>query len=144
MAQLGTCNRYLMAHRTEKKLLFGPLRKGLPRWLSGKESACQCKRWGRCRFSLWARRPSRAGNGNPLQYSCLGNPMDRGAWRFAVQRVAKSQTWLSMHAPSRKSLPTRLTHPQWFSVKVIGQPSKCYKRYSSQVFFGGFAVVTRH
>ena len=34
------------------------------------------------------------GNGNPLQYSCLDNPMDRGAWWATVQRVAKSQTWL--------------------------------------------------
>ena len=32
------------------------------------------------------------GNGNPLQYSCLKNPMDRGAWRAIVQRVAKSDT----------------------------------------------------
>ena len=32
------------------------------------------------------------GNGNPLQYSCLGNPMDRGAWRATVHRVAKSWT----------------------------------------------------
>ena len=32
------------------------------------------------------------GNGNPLQYSCLENPMDRGAWRAAVHRVIKSQT----------------------------------------------------
>ena len=31
-------------------------------------------------------------HGNPLQYSCLGNPMDRGAWRAAVHGVAKSQT----------------------------------------------------
>ena len=29
------------------------------------------------------------GHGNPLQYSCLENPMDRGAWRATVQRVAK-------------------------------------------------------
>jgi len=29
------------------------------------------------------------GNGNPLQYSCLGNPMDRGAWQAIVHRVAK-------------------------------------------------------
>ena len=29
------------------------------------------------------------GNGNPLQYSCLGNPMDRGAWRATVHRVAE-------------------------------------------------------
>ena len=35
------------------------------------------------------------GNGNPLQYSCLGNPMDRGAWRATVHRVTKSQTRLS-------------------------------------------------
>ena len=35
------------------------------------------------------------GNGNPLQYSCLGNPMDRGAWWAAVHGVAKSWTRLS-------------------------------------------------
>ena len=34
------------------------------------------------------------GNGNPLQYSCLENPTDRGAWRVTVRRVAKSQTRL--------------------------------------------------
>ena len=32
------------------------------------------------------------GNGNPLQYSCLKNPMDRGAWRATVHGVAKSWT----------------------------------------------------
>ena len=32
------------------------------------------------------------GNGNPLQYSCLENSMDRGAWRAAAHGVAKSQT----------------------------------------------------
>ena len=32
------------------------------------------------------------GNGNPLQYSCLGNPMDRGAWWATVHGVAKSRT----------------------------------------------------
>ena len=32
------------------------------------------------------------GNGDPLQYSCPGNPMDRGAWRAIVHRVTKSQT----------------------------------------------------
>ena len=35
------------------------------------------------------------GNGTPLQYSCLENPMDRGAWWAAVHGVAKSQTRLS-------------------------------------------------
>ena len=35
------------------------------------------------------------GNGTPLQYSCLENPMDGGAWWAAVHGVAKSRTWLS-------------------------------------------------
>ena len=39
----------------------------------------------------WGRSP-RGGNGNPLQYSCLGNPMDRGAWRATVYGVGKSWT----------------------------------------------------
>ena len=34
------------------------------------------------------------GNGNPLQYSCLENPMDRGAWRATVHGVTKSRTRL--------------------------------------------------
>ena len=35
------------------------------------------------------------GNGNPFQYSCPENPMERGVWQATVQRVAKSWTWLS-------------------------------------------------
>ena len=38
------------------------------------------------------------GNGNPLQYSCLKNPMDRGAWQATVHGVKKSLTGLSAHA----------------------------------------------
>ena len=34
------------------------------------------------------------GHGIPPQYSCLENPMDRGAWRATVHRITKSQTWL--------------------------------------------------
>ena len=40
-------------------------------------------------------RPPGGGNGNPLQYSCLKNPMDRGAWQATVHGVAKSWTQLS-------------------------------------------------
>ena len=44
----------------------------LPRWLSGKEPTCRCRR---CRFNPWVKKiPWRGGHGNPLQYSCLGNP----------------------------------------------------------------------
>ena len=38
------------------------------------------------------------GNGNPLQYSCLENPMDKGAWWATARRITKSQTRLSMRA----------------------------------------------
>ena len=59
---------------------------GLSWWLSGKESACSAgdvgfiPGWGRC--------PG-VGNDNPLQYSCLENPMDREAWRATVHEVAE-------------------------------------------------------
>ena len=52
---------------------------GLLRWFSGKESTCQCRRLKTLRFHPWAGRSPGEGNGNPLQGSCLGNPMDRGA-----------------------------------------------------------------
>ena len=39
-------------------------------------------------------RSPRGGHGNPLQYSCLENPMARGAWWATVHRVVKSQTFL--------------------------------------------------
>ena len=44
--------------------------------------------------SICGRSPGE-GNDNPLQYPCLGNPMDRGAWRATVHGVTKSQTRLS-------------------------------------------------
>ena len=42
----------------------------------------------------WSRRSPGEGNDNPLQDSCLGNPMDRAAWQATVPGVAKSQTRL--------------------------------------------------
>ena len=67
---------------------------GLPRWCSGKESASQCRG---CRFDFLVRRSPGEGKSNPLQYSCLGNPMDRGTRWATVHGVTKSQTRLSMH-----------------------------------------------
>ena len=40
----------------------------------------------------WVRKSPGGGNGNLLQYSCLGNPKDRGAWQATVHGVAKSWT----------------------------------------------------
>ena len=57
-----------------------------------KESACNAGDLGL--IPEWGR-SSVEGNGNPLQYSCLENSMDRGAWQATVNVVPKSQTGLS-------------------------------------------------
>ena len=63
----------------------------LPWWLRW-QSACNVRDPGSIPGS--GRCPGRR-NGNPLQYSCLGNHMDRGAWWATVHVVEKSQTWQS-------------------------------------------------
>ena len=62
-------------------------------WLSSKESACQGSIPG-------SGRPPGGGNSNPLQHSCLGNPMDRRAWRLTVYEFKESNSteWLSARA----------------------------------------------
>ena len=57
-----------------------------PRWLSGKESTCNA---GDSGSIPELGRSLGEGIGNPLQYSCLGNPMDRGAWWVIVHGVSK-------------------------------------------------------
>ena len=54
---------------------------GFPRWLSGKESSANA---GDVGLSPGSGRPPGGGNGNPLQYSCLEKPTDRGAWWATV------------------------------------------------------------
>ena len=55
------------------------------------------------KFNKYSRVHMGKGNGNPLQYSCLENPMDGGAWWAAVHGVAKSRTRLSDFTPWKKS-----------------------------------------
>ena len=57
-----------------------------------KESTCQCRRHRRLGSIPGSGRSSGGGRGDPLQYSSLENPMERGAWRTVVHEVAKSQT----------------------------------------------------
>ena len=52
---------------------------GFPGCASGKESTCQCRRHKRCKFDSGSGRSPEGGHGNPPQYSCLENPMDRAA-----------------------------------------------------------------
>ena len=65
---------------------------GLPRWLSGKESACSDGNTGDMGSIPGLERSPGGGHVNSLQYSCLENPMDRGVWWATVNGVAKSQT----------------------------------------------------
>ena len=61
-----------------------------------REQATSC--WSREQAtSCWSREQATKEVGNPLQYSCLQNPVDRGAWQAIVHGVAKSQAQLSTH-----------------------------------------------
>ena len=73
--------------------------RGFPDGASGKEPTCQCGRRERWGFDPGLGRSPGEGNGNPLQYSCLENPMDRGAWQATVHGVAKSCTRLKRLSP---------------------------------------------
>ena len=88
----------------------------------------------------------REGNGTPLQYFCLENPMDRGAWWAAVHGVAKSGTWLSIftftfhfHALEKEMAThssTCLENPRdrgawWAAVYGVAQTWTRLKRLSS-------------
>ena len=75
-----------------------PVFLGFPGGSDGKESTCNAGDLGSIPGSG---RSSGEENSNPLQYSCLENPKDRGAWRFTVHRVAKSRTRLSDTAEHR-------------------------------------------
>ena len=78
------------AYTILKKTLFLPVAINdfcwSSRYLSGKESTFNAG--DMCWVSGLGRSPGE-GNGSPLQYSCLGNPMDRGAWQTTIHGVAK-------------------------------------------------------
>ena len=69
-----------------------PLPEGFPHCSVNKEPACKAGDPGSI---PGLRRTPEEGNDNPLQYSCLENPMDREAWQATVHRVSQSQTRLS-------------------------------------------------
>ena len=63
-----------------------------PNGSAGKESTCNAGDTGRVCLFPKLRRSFEGGNGNPHQYSCLKNPIDRGARKATVQTVTKSWT----------------------------------------------------
>ena len=67
---------------------------GLPRWLVIKNPPATAGDAGDPGSIPGSVRSPRVGDDNPLQYSCLGNPVDRGAWKPVVHRVTQSRTRL--------------------------------------------------
>ena len=106
LCDMFTCGIFLCAcvspksplHKETSPVRFGvhpTAAWGLPPWLSGKELVCNARDAGDADSIPGSGRSPGEGNGNPLEYSCLENPTDRGAWRVTVHGVSKSQTRLS-------------------------------------------------
>ena len=87
-----------------------------PRWLSGKKSACNAGDMGS--IPGLGRSPGE-GNGNLLQYSCLGNPMDRGAWKAIVHGVSESLTQLSNWTTAGHTVPIALNPCQHLALSAV-------------------------
>ena len=84
---------------------------GILHFTDSKESACNAGDLGS--IPGWGRSLGE-GNGNPLQYSCLENPMDGGAWWATVHGVAKSRTQLSDYT----TLNDLVVFPTFFNLRV--------------------------
>ena len=119
---------------------------GFPGDSVGKESACHCRRPG---FDPWFWKIP--WHGNPLQYSYLENPMDRGAWWATVHRVAKSLTWQNTHAwdmqilflkcsAFQHHLFKRQCFPVNFAIVSFAKISWLYLHHSYFVVFISFHV----
>ena len=78
----------------------------LPRWQRSQESTCNARDTGLIPAS--GRSPG-GGNDNPLEYSCLENPMNNGAWWATVHGVTKRQTRVSTHVCNIPTTQNMLT-----------------------------------
>ena len=92
------------------------LRVHCKRWLGGKEFACHARDAGDAGSSPGSGRSPGVGNGNPLQYSCLENSMDRGTWCAVVHVVAQSMNWA-----------TKCEHKSWLLPVGGSRESFSYK-----------------
>ena len=74
------------------------------------------------------------GNGNPLQYSCLENPRDRGAWWAAVYGVAQSRTLLKRLSSSSRAISHKINIPLWY-LPIIQLSIKQYQLFGHTLDF---------
>ena len=85
-------------------------------YYSGKQPACQCRRLKRHGFDPSVRKvPWKTANGNPVQYSCPENPMDRGAWQATVHGVSNS--WTQLNVLSTHAYCTKPFEPRFFNLE---------------------------
>ena len=89
----------------------------LPQWLSGKESSCQCRRLG---FDPLVRKIPEEGNSNPLQYSCLGYPLEGETWKVAVHGDCRES---DMTKQWNNNKPNRMEYRYMF--KHFGRKDVC-------------------
>ena len=99
---LFSSHNYSVFHRhlffkLEQVIVFSEVPSGLPQWLSGKESACKSGASGDTSSIPRSGRSPGGGHGNPLQYFCLENPVDRGA------------EWATVHGSQESDMPKQLT-----------------------------------
>ena len=109
-----------------------------PGGLDRKGSACNARNLGLIPES---QRFPGEGNGYPLQYSCLENPMDRGGWRATIHRVTKNQTWLkepSTRTPIIQTLTSLLSHST--RVGLCKQEHRAKVVRLQKWFFGSFVL----
>ena len=108
---------------------------GLPQWLSSKESACNAGAAGSIHGS---RRSQGGGHGNPLQYSCLKNPMGRGAWwatqstgsqRVRHSDLAQNHTGPALRHPDKR-VKGKMLRPLsgWDSQKSLEEACRYHSR----------------
>ena len=89
---------------------------GFPHSSVGKESACSAGDLGSIPGSG---RSSGEGNGNPLHYSCLENPMDRGAWQATVHGVTRVGHYLATNPPPTTTRVSTLWRLSMTSIDLL-------------------------
>ena len=115
-----------LGHKQEMLLVEVLLEKGFPGSTGSEESACQFRR---CRFDPWVRKIPWRRKWQPLQYSSLGNPLDRGAWETTVHGVAMSRTRLSTHTYHTHTH----THTHTHCLKSVTR--SCSLKFPSKVIY---------
>ena len=105
--------------------------KGFPDGASGKGLACQCRRCKRRGFHPWVGRSHGEGQGNPLQYSCLENPLNRGTWGCKEADTTEASVYLYPRKSREVQQMRGLLSRVWQAEESEKSSSRC-KKYCVQ------------